>query len=36
MNDELERSLEGNGRGVVEIVIRYLSVGIEEDHEKPR
>jgi hypothetical protein len=33
MNDELERILEENGLGIIEIISRYLSIGAEENLE---
>jgi hypothetical protein len=34
MNEELERTLGGNSRGLAEIVFQYLSGATEEDHEE--
>jgi hypothetical protein len=34
MDDELERTLRGSGRGLAEIVFQYLSGATEEDHEE--
>jgi hypothetical protein len=35
MNDELERILEGSGRGLIEIRCWYLTGGTEENHKYP-
>jgi hypothetical protein len=36
MNDELERVLEGSGRGLIEVLSRHFAEGTEENQEKPQ
>jgi hypothetical protein len=34
MNDEFLKDFEGGGRGLIEVLSRYLPRGSEENHEK--
>jgi hypothetical protein len=36
MKDELEKDLERTGRGLIEVLSRRLTDGIEENQEKPQ
>jgi hypothetical protein len=36
MNDELEKYLDGSGRGIIELVSRHFPAGTEEHHGKPQ